>query len=168
MKCEEVSRLLSSYMVGILPEEVASSVEDHLSGCITCTELLLPCDEVLDSLLTSDWHLVTPPPLLVEKVMARVEHKLPLTWLWVGVVWSGYLSLWAVGLLSLIFSNKLPGVALIVPRIVGVSRSVINVIKVIFRALQLYSINSTGLLVVFVFTLLVFLGFAYISKEELA
>lgn len=79
-----------------------------------------------------------------------------------------YTSLWLLGIVLVLFRKNLTGVMELASHMVTFARSMSRVLVLIAEATQLYSISTTGLIVVFGSAALVFLGIGLISKEELA
>ena len=155
-------------MSGLLPKSRATDIEQHLDNCPHCAQLLLVEDQEFDTLLYSSWHLTSPSAGFASRVMQQVGSEKKSSWLWLAVLWSGYTSLWIVGAMLMVFRRNLTWVVGLTSDMVGFLRSMLRVLRVIAGAMQLYSISTTGLIIVFGSAAVVFLGMVYISKEEFA
>ena len=149
MKCNDVNRLSEDYLSGLLSQSRSNDIEEHLANCPHCVQLLLVEDQEFDALLYSSWHLTSPSDGFANGVMQRVESSKKLSWLWLAAVGLSYTSLWLLGIVLVLLRQNVTVVMAQVSHMVSFARSMSRVLVLIVEAAQLYSISTTGLIVVF-------------------
>jgi hypothetical protein len=80
MDCRKIEELLSEYIDGVLPEDVAGRVEAHLADCAGCSDAYEEMSRLVGYM--RDMETVDEPADLLVNVKARMDQPSPLTgWL---------------------------------------------------------------------------------------
>ena len=70
---EEFEAKLSDYVEGSLPADEARAIEEHLSGCASCTEALAAVKETVSAL--SGLHKIPAPPHFERDVAETIRRR---------------------------------------------------------------------------------------------
>jgi hypothetical protein len=72
-KCEDIQKELQAYLSNEIDEPQKSEIHDHLRDCRNCSQALLQLKK-LSGVLQS-WQASEPPPLMYEKLKARIKAR---------------------------------------------------------------------------------------------
>jgi anti-sigma factor RsiW len=70
---EEIEAKLSDYVEGTLPASEVAAVEEHLRGCVACSEALAAVKETVNAL--SGLHKIPAPPHFEQEVAETIRRR---------------------------------------------------------------------------------------------
>jgi anti-sigma factor RsiW len=72
-KCEDIQKELEAYLSNELDEPQKGEIRDHLQDCPNCSKVLQRIKRL--SGVLDDWQVLEPPPLMYEKLKARMNAR---------------------------------------------------------------------------------------------
>jgi hypothetical protein len=71
MECNDIRKILSAYIEGLVSADEKISIEKHLGPCDKCQKYLADLKSTME--LVSNLEEIEPPPWLTQRVMARIR-----------------------------------------------------------------------------------------------